>query len=69
MSNSETRLRDRRCRCGKPAVELHRDCAWHDSVSAEYARDLHAALFAEPMGPWRALARMFRPAKRHGGRS
>lgn len=40
--DSETRLIDRRCRCSRPATELHRDCFWHDSVSAQYARDLLA---------------------------
>lgn len=39
---SETRMIDRRCRCGKPATELHRDCAWHDATSAQYAADLLA---------------------------
>lgn len=42
---SEERLHSRRCRCGKHAVELHRDCAWHDATSAEYANDLHKRLY------------------------
>jgi hypothetical protein len=54
MTNSETRLRDR----------CTGDCAWHDSVSAEYARDLHEVLFADPVGPWRAFGWMFRRPRR-----
>ena len=46
MSDSETRLIDRRCRCGKLATEIHRACEWHDATSAEAARDLQAAYLA-----------------------
>lgn len=40
----ETRLRARRCRCGKLAAEVSKGCHWHASVSARYAADLAAAL-------------------------
>lgn len=43
---AETRLIDRRCRCGGLAAEVDRTCAWHDSVSARYAADLQAAYLA-----------------------
>jgi DNA repair exonuclease SbcCD ATPase subunit len=45
-SEAESRLVDRRCRCGRPAARLQRECWWHPSVSAEYAHDLADALAA-----------------------
>lgn len=36
----ETRLLNRRCRCGRTATEPGKGCQWHESVAAEYARDL-----------------------------
>lgn len=40
----EERLVDRRCRCGKYARELHRECAWHDATSAQYAAELEGVV-------------------------
>jgi hypothetical protein len=38
----ETRLIDRRCRCGKLAAEPRKECEWHAHGSAQYAADLLA---------------------------
>jgi hypothetical protein len=66
MSDSETRLIDRRCRCGTHATQINRDCKWHDSVSAHHAADLQAAYLRlaatpEPKRGWlgRLLDRLF----------
>ncbi len=49
----ETRIVNRRCRCGKPATERHQECAWHGATSADYARDLHDILETGRMS-WRS---------------
>jgi len=38
--NPETRMVDRRCRCGTLATEQSRGCQWHAAVSALYAAEL-----------------------------
>lgn len=45
-SEPESRLIDRRCRCGRLAAVNVPDCGWHASVSARYAADLLASLAA-----------------------
>lgn len=63
FSEAETRIKDRRCRCGKHAAEQHKDCLWHAAVSADYARDLQDILKAGRMswrGWWRDGVRLLR---------
>lgn len=42
----ENRLIDRRCRCGRYAAEIDRECAWHTAASAHYTATLLAVLKA-----------------------
>jgi hypothetical protein len=60
MSDAETRLLNRRCRCGKGAAEREPRCAWHAAVSADYAADLLRHM-ATDASRWRHAKRWHRP--------
>lgn len=65
-SAAETRLVNRRCRCGKLAFERNPGCAWHAATSADYANDLACALIAATSEPrWKRFVRVLfgRPAR------
>jgi hypothetical protein len=42
--NPETRMLDRRCRCGVPAAVDEATCQWHPAASARYASDLQETM-------------------------
>lgn len=47
FSEAETRITDRRCRCGGLLAERAPDCHWHAAGSADYARDLRDVIAVE----------------------
>lgn len=64
IGNHETRLIDRRCRCGKLLAESSKGCIWHPTGSTRYAADLLiyiATLKRTPRRPpWSRLAAILR---------
>jgi hypothetical protein len=54
----ETRLINRRCRCGKPLAEMSNRCEWHGAGSARYAADLLAYIKTPRCPPWKSWPRV-----------
>lgn len=62
----ETRLINRRCRCGKPFAETSNGCHWHAAGSTRYVADLLAYVAATQSihkDPWQRIAMLVRKWK------
>jgi hypothetical protein len=64
QNHPETRLIDRRCRCGKLLAHPHPPCHWHAHGSAQYADDLLTYIAIHDVPKWDRWRRLLRLVKK-----